>query len=254
MIQTPKDKPTGKTVLLFSGGMDSVIIAHLMKPDVLLYVAHGNRYEKRELETAKILAEGAYGKPLQVQRLDFLGGFERPDALIPLRNLFFFAVGALYGEKVILGAVAAERILDKSKPFFTKMSDVLSYLYQDQHWCEGRTIDACAPYKDYTKTQLVKLYLEAGGSVPNVLESYSCYEHFDAGKTGRACGWCKACFRKWVALENNGIRTAEYKYFANTPHEAPWLPEWRALLAEQGSVRPGEDEEWLAALAKVGHA
>ena len=250
MIQTPKDKPTGKTVLLFSGGMDSVMVAHLTKPDVLLYVAHGSRYEKRELETAKIISEGAYGKALQVERLDFLGGFERADAIVPLRNLFFVSVAALYGQEVVMGAVAADRVLDKSKPFFEKAGDLLSYLYQDQHWCHGRRVTVTAPYKNHTKTQLVGEYLGNGGSLMHLLDSYSCYQGQDAERsTGRACGWCKPCFRKWVALGNNGVTTSNY--FANPPHKAPWLPEWRTML-DAGEVRPGEDEEWLSALARAG--
>ena len=38
MITSGKQKVTGKTVLLFSGGMDSLMFDYLMNPDVLLYI------------------------------------------------------------------------------------------------------------------------------------------------------------------------------------------------------------------------
>ena len=52
MITKEKEKPTGKTVLLFSGGMDSMIFDHLLKPDVLLYLPTGSKYEY--IETKKL--------------------------------------------------------------------------------------------------------------------------------------------------------------------------------------------------------
>ena len=51
MITKGKEKPSGKTVLLFSGGMDSMIFDHLLKPDVLLYLPTGSKYEY--IETKK---------------------------------------------------------------------------------------------------------------------------------------------------------------------------------------------------------
>ena len=37
MITSGKQQATGKSVLLFSGGMDSLMFDYLMNPDVLLY-------------------------------------------------------------------------------------------------------------------------------------------------------------------------------------------------------------------------
>ena len=39
MITSGKQKVTGKSVLLFSGGMDSLMFDYLLKPDVLLYLS-----------------------------------------------------------------------------------------------------------------------------------------------------------------------------------------------------------------------
>ena len=42
MITSGKEKVRNKTVLLYSGGMDSLIIDHLLKPDVLLNIRNSN--------------------------------------------------------------------------------------------------------------------------------------------------------------------------------------------------------------------
>ena len=66
--------------------------------------------------------------------------------------------------------------------------------------------------------------------------TYSCYE----GKE-QHCGQCKACFRKWVALENNGIITG-VEYWQKVPWEAPWLDEI-LLQIFNGGYRGKEDQD-----------
>ena len=51
MITKGKEQVRGKSVLLYSGGMDSLIINYLMKPDVLLNVNMQSSYDARERET-----------------------------------------------------------------------------------------------------------------------------------------------------------------------------------------------------------
>ena len=52
MITKGRERVRGKSVLLFSGGMDSVIFDKLLNPDILLYIPTGPVYE--EIETHKI--------------------------------------------------------------------------------------------------------------------------------------------------------------------------------------------------------
>ena len=51
MITKGKEQVRGKSVLLFSGGQDSLIINHLMKPDVLLNISMNSNYDKTERKT-----------------------------------------------------------------------------------------------------------------------------------------------------------------------------------------------------------
>lgn len=250
---TEKNQPTGKSVLLFSGGLDSLCAAWLLKPDVLLFLKHGQRYETAEggavgwLRHKNLLPkESALVESTALE----LSQFERADAIIPLRNLMFVAMAALYGETVYLSAVDGDRSLDKSKQFFTDTSDLLTYLYGPQHWCEPRTISVQAPFHHLTKTGLVREYLMSGAPPQALLVSLSCYEmDKHEARTARPCGTCKACFRKWVALSNNDVKFPP-GYFAAYPWTAPWLPAVAAQV-KAGTYRGAEDRDWVAALGRV---
>lgn len=245
MIQTQhKDKPKGKSVLLFSGGLDSFIISKLEKIDILLYLRHGNRYEYLETHTINQLEKGGYlkGSKLVIKNNIDLQDFERDDAIIPLRNLFLLSMAALYGERLYIGAVYGDRTLDKSLEFLAKLEDMLNYLFQDQHWCESRKFEVLAPYKDCTKTELVSYYLDAGYDPKGLLVSYSCYE----GKGGVPCWQCKACVRKAVALINNGIKVDGFDF-----NKVPWLQSTSDIYMQimNNQWRGREDEDFKKAMS-----
>ena len=248
MITKGKENPTGNMVLLFSGGMDSVIFDHLLKPDVLLYLPTGSKYEYIETQKLDDLAMKGYidSKKLVVlpDVLD-LSLFERDDAIVPNRNAFLLLFASLYGETLILGSVQGDRSYDKDEIFYDKMMALLNHMWQEQHWTEAKNFTVMSPYKNTTKTQLVKDYLADGGNPEILLESYSCYE----GKE-QLCGWCKPCFRKWVSLHNNGIKIPE-KYYKYDPWDAPWLPELKPIILE-GRYRGMEDIDWCSALRDKG--
>ena len=248
MITKGKEKPTGNMVLLFSGGMDSVIFDHLLKPDVLLYLPTGSKYEYIETQKLDDLAMKGYidsKKLVVLPDVLNLSLFERDDAIVPNRNAFLLLFASLYGETLILGSVQGDRSYDKDEVFYTRMSDLLNHMWQEQHWTEAKNFTVMSPYKNTTKTQLVKDYLADGGKPEILLESYSCYE----GKE-QLCGWCKPCFRKWVSLHNNGIEIPE-KYYKYDPWDAPWLPKLKPMLLE-GTYRGMEDIDWCLALRDKG--
>jgi len=237
-----KNKPTEKSVLLFSGGMDSLMYYYLLKPDIVLFIKHGNKYEAKELNILyKLIEKGYIPQEKVIINTDLqLGNYERDDAIIPMRNLLFFTIASLYGETIYIGAMNGDRTLDKKDEFFWRCKDMFNYLYDEQHWCEGRKFEICSPFRNLTKTQLVAKYIKAGGPKEALLVSYSCYEGNE-----KPCGWCKPCFRKFVALENNNIETKDY--FENEPAKAPWLQEILPLIMEH-AWRGDEDTDITKAL------
>lgn len=190
-----------KKILLYSGGMDSWLMNKLWKPDVLVYVDLKGRYNKQEIAHL----------PENCNILDFdLSKYERPDKIIPLRNLFLVMLAVINyadeeGAEVLLGATAGDRVLDKSLIFAEKTSDLLTYLYQSQWWNPiAKKIKISLEYKDKTKMDLIKMFQEQGGTVEEVWnESFSCYE---PGENGEVCYSCKPCFRKACACYECGFR------------------------------------------------
>ena len=137
-----------------------------------------------------------------VETLD-LGKWEREDAIIPLRNLYMVMVATNYGDEICLGATAGDRVLDKSVEFGTKTSELLSYLYSEQHWTHARDIKINLDFKGMTKSQLIAKYKQQGGDLQEAVESsFSCYNPIN----GHECWNCKPCFRKFVSFNVNGYK------------------------------------------------
>ena len=174
--------------------MDSYIMAKLWQPDIELYFRCGSVYQEAEMKRLP--------RHVIIDDMFTLGKWEIPSNLIiPLRNAYFLLGAANYGDHILLGATAGDRVLDKSVEFAAKMQDLLNYLWQPDHWTIGREFNVDVTFKQFTKTELVEMFIEADGDLDALNnETYSCYSGFD-----EACGECKPCFRKWVALKKFGL-------------------------------------------------
>jgi 7-cyano-7-deazaguanine synthase in queuosine biosynthesis len=95
--------------------------------------------------------------------------------------------------------------------FAQKASDVISYLQSEKN--EG-PVNIVLPFKDKTKTELLKMYLEQGGDINKAYnETISCYNPVN----GSSCMSCSSCMSKFVAFYNNGYKfnNEEIKKFIN---------------------------------------
>lgn len=192
-----------KKVLLYSGGLDSWLISQVWEPDLLLYVDMGTEYSSCELERL----------PANVRVVEFpLAQYSLENSIIPLRNLYLFAVAAnetnFDDVEICLGALNGDRINDKSEEFANKLNDLFDYLYQPQISQPGRKVRAVMPYKGYSKTELLQEYLDKGGNIVTAwYESFSCYHPID----DEPCLNCKACFRKVVPFILCGRRFMKFE-------------------------------------------
>ena len=241
METTHKDKPKKKSILLFSGGMDSLMYNYLLNPDILYYVKHGNRYEQMELDCIQELIDKGIIDKNKVMFDELpLDKYERDDFIIPNRNLYLITKATHLGETIYLGSVKGDRTLDKSIDFFKKCEGMFNYLWQEQHWCEKRQFNICAPFKHLTKAELVDFFLSKGGKAEHLFVSKSCYN-------GDNCGECKPCVRKYIALEYNDISTKGY--FKHNPNKVKWLLELKDKIVI-GEYRGIDEDKEISKVMK----
>lgn len=216
-----------KKVLLYSGGMDSWLIDKLWKPDIKLYVDMNTRYSKQEI--SKLSSD------VIIEKLD-LSKWERPDSIIPLRNLFLACIATFYGDYICLGATAGDRVLDKSYKFAEKTTDLLRYLYSPQWWNpRQRDIKICLDYKDKTKTELLQMYIAEGGDIKKAWkESFSCYQPNKL----EPCMHCKPCFRKFISFAEVGFVDKKW-----LPTVIPYIAQEIIPQIDRGAYGRGEVEE-----------
>jgi 7-cyano-7-deazaguanine synthase len=195
-----QERPSHRSVLLFSGGLDSLCAWYLLgKPDAL-YVRTRSPWAERELDT--ILRLRATIPDLGVTITDQfpIGATTEPDGHIPYRNLSLVLEAARLGwDTINLGALKGETSRDKTDRFATETGNLLSYL-------EGRDVKIVLPFRSLTKTQLVRRFRDL--PVPHgdklLRSTRSCYDP-DSFGIDVGCGRCLACLRRWVAMANNGL-------------------------------------------------
>ena len=192
-----------KEVVLYSGGMDSHIAWYYLGKPEAIYIVHGCRYEWKQLRAIQKIREiEGTNKISIVDGILNLSPFELPDANIPLRNMYFAMVAANLGyDKIYLIVQRGETsIPDRTPKFFKQISQILTEQF-------NREIVVESPFFDMTKQDMVKWYLDNGGNIESLLHTTACFHPvYDA------CGNCKACFRRWVALRYNGLEDKYRNY------------------------------------------
>jgi len=184
-------------ILLFSGGMDSLIAwYYLGKPDAL-YVNLGHRYNRKE-EQACLRISLETGMKIFFDRRLSLADKEMRDANIPLRNLFLCMIASYYvdtdvSEIYLITQKGEMGIPDRDMEFMRMASDLLSKLH-------NRCITVLTPFKEMYKSDMVNWYLENALPLEILNMTVGCF----SDKEGH-CGDCGACFRKYVAYKVNGI-------------------------------------------------
>lgn len=224
-------------VLLSSGGMDSWLLAN--EPELAgaihVFVNIGQKYEHKECIAAGALAV-QLGAQFEIVDGPDLAQYEHSTGIIPFRNAQMLLLAALYGEEIYFGVIADEINSDKSPEFVEAMRDVLNISHRAQYWTHGKNYDIKTPFRQYTKSDLVRRFLNNGGSLDKLLTSVSCY---DAGE--HHCGRCASCFKRWVAL-TNATTIDEWQAWGFVEHPYTWKsqPEWRLKMSDYSQQRAKE--------------
>lgn len=189
-----------RKVILYSGGLDSVAIAEIEQPDVLLHFITGT--EDNVKEQGRLPTEDSR---LVVEDCLTLSTFEMENKIIPARNLLFITLAFNYGNKVILGATDGDSTHDKTEEFAKLGNDLFGYMYDDPAKSPCENPEILLPYRDMTKTDIVEKYLTLGHDPQKLVDSWSCYDSQE-----KECGECRSCFRKFTALTLNDIDMSEH--------------------------------------------
>lgn len=189
-------------VILFSGGIDSLLLA-LNYPDAhRLHIEYGQTYSLEE-EAAILRLQQVVGPVDTVQAA--LAAPAAADGHVPHRNLLLAVTAAAarpQATEIMLGGVRGETSRDKSGAFLRATSRTLSR-------SEGGRVRLTAPLRRHTKAEWLRILVDMEGEVAAqtlVDLTSSCYDPRGFVDREIGCGECLACFRRWVALERAGLQ------------------------------------------------
>lgn len=210
-----------KSIILLSGGLDSVISLALLKEKYNITTAltfnYGQNAFQKELEVSKKLAE-YYNLEHIIIDLPWLNKIststlnqdkEIPTGknieeikesskslIVPNRNALFINIAGSIAEAknykyIIIGANEEEshNFKDNSKSFIKAINLSLRNSTENE-------VEVLAPLINYTKQEIVKKGIEVNAPFELI---HSCYK----GK-GKHCGECESCLRLKRALQLNG--------------------------------------------------
>lgn len=223
--------------LLYSGGLDSYIGWHFLgKPDTI-YVDIKHGYNSKERKAI----QQTIPETKIVEDVLNLHLFEQADAYIPMRNAFLVLTAALHsdlnkGEEIVLVVQKGELDLGDRTPWFLHtMGTLMSAMNKSN-------MKVTSPFFEMTKTDMLKWYMSQGLSKYTLKKTVSCYSN-----SYIPCGSCGACFRRWVAFENCGLKE---DYLVN-PWETQLAKEYIEKMKD-GKYDKDRTKETIYAFKSVG--
>lgn len=233
-----------KSALLFSGGLDSFIAYHYLtlkhKLDIdLVYFELGHQYEKMETDRILILRNKEAIPFVRKTKVLNLGDIEEEDANIPLRNMFMATALAAFGyNRIFLIVQQGETDLpDRSRTFFALLNRTLRVGIANQR------ISIDSPFWEMTKVDMVHWYINCKLPIDFLKDTWSCY----SPNGELPCGTCSACFRRWIAMEYNGIMEEHF----NPPWESALVSQYIGRM-QNGEYDPKRTKQTMQVLRRYG--
>lgn len=238
-------------ILLYSGGLDSLIAWEFLQRPRRFYAALNHRYEAAEkaaMRNVEATIKQA-DRPVVDACLN-LGSWEKDNANIPARNLLMaisaarFARDVMKAKNVQVWLIAQKDemyVADKTPEFMHNAGLMLTEVLE----CEVRV---STPFEEMDKTDMVAWWLEKKLPVDRLVASSSCYKPVALGNRWVACGNCAACLRRYIAFRLNGIEGAQQW------HQPPPLSEQGLKYVDRaraGDFSPQRCERTLSALVQA---
>jgi len=183
-----------KTVVMLSGGIDSILAWEYLGRPPCVHVDLGLPYSAKELD-AVISLMTKTGMDLDIVHMHGHNlEVTASESFIPGRNLLLGVIGSWYGDHICIGGVLGDDVEDNTAASFSDMSATLSAYSR-------KTVELFTPFRDKTKADIIRWYAEKQGGDVEVLHSaVGCYSG-----VADHCGDCPCCARKWIALKAAGI-------------------------------------------------
>lgn len=182
-----------KSLLLLSGGMDSIAILHWKKPNLALTIDYGQNASRAEVQASQKLCSelGIKHKVITIDCSIIGDGnlSKNNNSMLetwPYRNQILITFAAAYASKIEYSVIYIGTVLsDKSQhadgsPEFLKLMNLLLK-------CQEKNISLVAPAVDLTTDELIKV-----SKIPKSLMdwAHSCYT------SDLACGQCCGCLKQ----------------------------------------------------------
>ena len=214
--------------VMVSGGIDSLVAFHYAQHKgynaIPVFVDVGQPYVEPERE----LCRKFFGDKLVEFKADMcnptFGNLPTINSQeIYGRNLMLALFGAIVADHVWLAALETEMnqtaVADKRSEFFLGGSSSLTLIFHNKQ--KKTTVET--PFEYMTKSDVVKLGIELGLKEA-IVESRSCYDPHH-----HSCGKCSTCFKRWIAMINNGLPVEQ---FAFPPYENDYAQRVLSDMAE----------------------
>lgn len=211
------------SVVIVSGGMDSVTLLHYMvkqeKRDPAVMTFQYGQKHSREIECAKAqvallgikahmivdlrATQAIFGtsalvnETITIPDMQEVVGDNQPATYVPNRNMLFLAYAVAYAEslkanRVYYGAQAHDLYgyWDTTSEFLARLNDVYSLNRKDAVRIE-------APFVRYSKADVLRTGLDLG---VDYAQTWSCYAGGEV-----ACGQCPTCAERLKAFQEVGL-------------------------------------------------
>lgn len=221
------DRPV---ITVLSGGMDSTILTRLCvekygadKVSALSFFYGQRQVREVELASRTCAQLGIKHKLIDIGFLQEIGkgvsanldrdikmptvkevlGHPQPVTYVPNRNMILMSIAAAVAETsqashVFLGLQIHDEYgyHDTTARFVNKINQVLDENRKNKIRIE-------APFNNMSKTEELRILLEVDGNVSLLVNTLTCY---DPDEEGKSCGVCPSCSERLRAFRNIGIK------------------------------------------------
>jgi len=212
------------SVIIVSGGMDSVTLLHYLikskqiTPAIITF-AYNQKHDKEVMcakENVSILncknhvildisflksifdRSSLISSHIEIPTIQEVAGDPQPSTYVPNRNMIFLSLAAAYAENIGVKDVFYGAQKHDTYGYWDTTPHFVAQLNNVYEQNRKTPIQVKAPFINYSKTEILKLGMSLG---VDYAKTWSCYR----GET-YACGSCPTCSERLKAFTDSGLK------------------------------------------------